>query len=206
MWFFIKKIFLLVIGIFIFSISFSQSNISLKVSSLTMQASLDKNVDIYKNNLTENGKWLIEPGLVFSTEFFFVQRIATLKLIQGIYLDRADKLSGFTHIGFNRRILKRWKHSFNVGIGTSICYRKDWQIIENYQTEKRYIKAENGWYYTFQWLSFEIEYDYALGKNIDLSVSINTIRPRTVALAIGLRYWINKKRRKRRGGCNCPQF
>ena len=200
------KIIISLLIIIICSSAFAQSNISFKLSTFALQAELDENAPMYKLNLSKNGKWLVEPGLIISTEVFPSFRIASVKLIQGLYLDRMAKIGGFTHLGLNRRILKSWKHSLNFGLGLAICYRKSWREIDNYQEDKRYIKAENEWQYAYQWLSFEIEYDYILNKKSDLSISLNTIHLNTFSVAVGWRYWMSKKRRKRKGSCNCPQF
>jgi len=62
------------------------------------------------------------------------------------------------------------------------------------------------WQYKLAWLSGELEYNYYLTKNSNMSISLNLIRPESVGIAIGYKYWISKKPKRKRGCVTCPSF
>jgi hypothetical protein len=62
------------------------------------------------------------------------------------------------------------------------------------------------WQHKFSWLSGEIEYNLYMNKFTDLCISLNHIQAESMGLAVGFKYWINKKPRKKRGCVSCPGF
>ncbi len=200
-----------ILNIFIFisifgivSITKGQKNISFKLLSITTNQFENRNSSIYKSKLTDNGKFTFEPGILFTYEVYANQNSA-LKINQALYNDRCSKLAGFSQILVKFRLGRIWKHSFSIGIGPILHYRKDWSDIEGYQDENLY-KVWSDWQQRFSWISGEFEYDFYLNKKGDLSISINHIHAEGISLAIGYRHWISKKSKKKRGCVSCPLF
>lgn len=190
--------------ILIIGVSFlteAQTNVSLKLSTLSYQFT-ETQPDLLKLNLTSNGKLAIEPGLIFSFEAYASSNTA-LKISQAVIIDKATHLAGATQIMIKFRVAKSFKHALYMAIGPAFHYRKTWADMNGYIDEPVYTTSGD-WQHKFSWLSGEIEYNYYLNKMTDLSISLNHIQAESIGLAVGLKFWINKKPRKKRGCISCP--
>lgn len=201
-----KYLLIIVLVIINYSLSYSQSNISFKIISLSIQPLGSENSHIISSKLDDNGIFVIEPGVALSYESFVLEDIVSFQFQQGIYADCASQLAGFSHLGIKWRILKKWKQSFSIGIGPTLHYRNDWSKINGYKDEGIYDVYGN-WQYRLFMISGEMEYSYYLSKKSDLSVSLIHKHTQAFTIAIGYKYWINKKvRRKKRKCISCPTF
>lgn len=180
---------------------YSQSNISLKLSTLSYQFS-EAQPELVKIKLSSDGKLAIEPGLIFAYEAYASSNTA-IKLSQSLLLDKALRLASVSQILIKFRLAKSFKHSVYLGIGPVFHYRQSWTKFENYTDEPVYNQSGD-WQYKLSWISGEIEYNYYLSKYTDLSVSINHIQAESVGIAVGLKYWISKTPPKKRGCVSCP--
>lgn len=178
-----------------------QTNVSLKLSTLSYQFT-ETQPDLLKMNITSDGKLAAEPGLVIAYEAYASSNTA-LKISQAILLDKAAHLAGATQIMIKFRVAKSFKHALYMAIGPVFHYRKTWADIDTYINEPVYTTSGD-WQHKFSWLSGEIEYNYYLNKMTDLSISLNHIQAESIGLEVGLKYWINKKPRKKRGCISCP--
>lgn len=198
--FFLKyfiSIFILLSGITVFS----QTNLSFKLSALSYQFT-DTQPELLKLNISGNGKLAAEPGLILAYEAYASSNTA-LKISQALLLDKAAHLAGATQIMVKFRVAKSFKHALYLAIGPSFHFRKSWADMEGYLDEPVY-NTSGDWQHKFSWLSGEIEYNFYLNKMSDLSVSLNHIQAESIGIAIGYKYWINKKPRTKRGCVSCP--
>ena len=179
----------------------AQTNFSIKVSTVTYQFT-ETQPELTKLKLSSDGKIAVEPGVIIAYEAYANSNTA-LKLTQIAILDKASYLAGATSAMIKFKLLKSFKHSFYVALGPTFHYRQSWADMEEYVDEPVY-NSNDDWQHKFSWLSGEIEYNYYLNKVTDLSISLNHIQAESIGLAIGVKYWINKKPRKKRGCISCP--
>lgn len=201
-----SNVFKYCISIFLFCnpfFVFAQNNVSFKLSTLSYQFT-DTQPGLLKLKLNQNGRLAAEPGLFFAYETYASSNTA-LKISQALLLDKATHLAGATQIMVKFRVAKSFKHSVYMALGPVFHFRKNWADMEGYIDEPIYNSAED-WQHRFTWISGEIEYNYYLNKYTDLSISLNHVQAESVGLAIGFKYWINKKPRKKRGCVSCPGF
>ncbi|MBN1251882.1 MAG: hypothetical protein JXR51_10580 [Bacteroidales bacterium] len=191
---------LLVLLIFECNLS-SQTNISVKFLSLTYEFDALNSV-FYNRKLNEKGSFCLESGLIFSFEAYSNENTA-IKFSQSLFYDKLSQLSANTQIMIKFKLIKHFKNSLYVGIGPNFQLRKARNSINGY-IDEAYYENLNDLQYKISWLSAEIEYNYYLNKKTDLSISINHIQPKSIGLAVGLKYWINKVPKKKRGCISCP--
>lgn len=181
----------------------AQNSVSFKANTLTCQFT-ETQPALAKLKLSGDGKLAAEPGIIFAYETYANSNTA-LKLSQAILLDKASHLAGATSVMIKFRLLKSFKHSIYLALGPTLHFRKNWADMDEYVDEPVYNSNED-WQHKISWLSAEIEYNYYLNKKTDLSISLNHVQAESVGLAIGVKYWINKKPRKKRGCVSCPGF
>jgi len=179
----------------------AQNSVSLKLNRLTYQIT-ETQPDLLKLKLSSDGQLAVEPGILFSYETYATSNTA-LKLSQALLLDKASHLAGATSIMIKFKVAKSFKHSLYMALGPTFHFRNSWVDMESYLDEPVYNSTET-WQHKFSWLSAEIEYNYYINKKTDLSISLNHIQAESVGVAIGFKYWINKKPRKKRGCISCP--
>jgi len=195
-------VFVIVFG---FSASYvrSQSNINIKLTTLSYQFT-DNNLALAKMKLSDNGKLAFEPGIIFAYESFATP-LASLKFNMALYMDKASKMAGFPQVLIRIRLFNAFKHSMTLGLGPAFYFRQSWANIDGYVEDNVYTNSGD-WQYKMAWLSGELEYNYYVSKNSNLSVSLNLMNPESVGLAIGYKYWISKKPKRKRGCISCPSF
>ena len=201
-----NKVFLfLVVSIFVLNkeTAKSQSNVNIKLLTLSYQFN-DNNTNLANRSIDEDGRLAFESGFIFAYETF-ANTTTSLKIATSFYYDKASKLAGFQQVLIRFRLFNAFKHSMSVGFGPSFNFRQTWATMDGYKDYGIY--NNNGdWQTKMSWLSGELEYNYYISKNANLSVSINLINPQSVGLAVGYKYWISKKPKRKRGCVSCPSF
>ena len=200
---YILAVFVFIIMVLNNHLAKSQININIKLTTLSYQFS-DNNLDLVKQKLGGSGKLALEPGLIFSYESFATPN-ASIKVAMALYYDKASKLAGFPQILIRFRLFNAYKHSMSMGLGPAFYFRQSWSTIVGYEDDGVYTDTGD-WQYKMAWLSGELEYNYYLSKNSNLSVSLNLINPESLGLAVGYKYWISKKPKRKRGCISCPNF
>ena len=180
---------------------YSQSNLSVKLLTLTYEINAE-NAEFYNQTFTDNGALALEPGLIFSFEAYASKNTA-LKFSQSVFFDKVSSLAANSQLMFKFRIFKHYKHSLYAGIGPNFQLRKSRINILGY-IDEGYFEEKGEYEYKISWLSAEIEYNIYINKKTDLSISLNHIQPISIGLAVGLKYWINKAPKKKRGCISCP--
>lgn len=181
----------------------AQNSVSFKANTLTYQFT-DTQPELANLKLTNDGKLAIEPGVIIAYEAYATSNTA-LKLSQAVIFDKTGHLAGATSAMIKFRLLKSFKHSIYAALGPTLHFRKNWADMDEYIDEPIYNSTDE-WQHKISWLSAEIEYNYYLNRKMDLSISLNHIQAESIGLAVGVKYWINKKPRKKRGCVSCPGF
>lgn len=179
----------------------SQSNISIKLLTLSYEFGVE-NAEFYSQTITNDGAFAIEPGLLFSYEAYANKNTA-IKLNQAVFYNKVSSLSTFTQLMFKFRVFTHYKQSLYIGIGPNFQLRKSRNSIVGYIDEGNFTNS-GAYQYNVSWLSAEIDYNIYLNKKTDLSISLNHILPKSIGLAVGVKYWINKSPKKKRGCVACP--
>lgn len=185
----------LLLSIFFLLKGFGQSDLELKLSSLAFNLDPDR----------DTSPIIVEPGLIFSYEFFLRDLSFSARFTQAIRMDEAKKLAGFTIAKFHKSLYQKWKSEINIGAGVGIAYRSFNAEDEGMVGNKNYTPSGN-----FEvgdlFLTGSVEYNYFLTRKMDFSVSIERAYPVKVALNVGFRYWISKKIKKRHKCMSCPDW
>ncbi|PLX08361.1 MAG: hypothetical protein C0594_06095 [Marinilabiliales bacterium] len=171
---------------------FAQNNVSFKVLWLGATPYDSEYKHLWENNLTPNGKWIFQPGIVLHYEFFILELDHSIRFQEGILLDVAAQPSAFTHIGYRVRLFKKWRNTVNFGLGPTIFYRSSWKNFDDYQDHGDMEIAGNI-EYKFLPIGFELEYDFYVSNKSDISLSFYYMQPKTISLSIGYKYWIHTK-------------
>jgi hypothetical protein len=188
---------------FCFIFTDAQSNINIKLNTFTYQFT-DNNTQLAKLKLSGNGKFALEPGLIFAYEAF-ASPVTSLKINTALLMDKAGKFAGFPQVLIRIRLFNAYKHSMTLGVGPAFYFRQTWANISGYEANDVY-SGDGAWQFRPVWFSGEIEYNYYLSKMSNLSVSLNLINPESIGLAVGYKYWISKKSKRKRGCISCPSF
>ncbi len=188
---------------FVHSIIMAQSNVNFKLNTFTWQFT-DNNAHLAKLKLDDKGQFAIEPGLIAAYEAF-ASPLTSLKINMALLMDKAGKFAGFPQILFRFRLFNAYKHSMTIGLGPAFYFRQTWVDIEGYEANDVY-QGDGSWQFRPIWITGEIEYNYYLTKMSNLSVSLGLINPESIGLAVGYKYWISKKSKRKRGCISCPSF
>jgi hypothetical protein len=189
---FIKIQFVLFLVIFCFKIA-AQDNIGIKYFGLTLHPKGDRdNAFLMPNKLDKNGYLVVNLGAEVLYEKFFYKDYFSVKVIQALYADCAERLGGFSHVGIRGRFLNIGRHRLYGGFGPSLMYRRNWMELDGYVNLKR-LKGNSGdrFQYIFMWYGGEFEYEYRVSKHIDLAVSLIPGYPVLMNLAVGINYRLN---------------
>ena len=163
--------------------------VGIKFFGLSIHPAGDLNAQLMPLKFDKKGVFVLNTGVSMNVEYFFYKNIVSVKFVQGLYADCAQKLGGFTHLGLRGRIFEYGKHSFYGGIGPTLIYRKNWYSFENYDGSYSFFRGnpEDTWQYRFLWYGGEFEYNYALNEKVSLSSSFVPGFPDLVNLSIGIR-------------------
>ncbi|MBX0333928.1 hypothetical protein K3G39_11845 [Pontibacter sp. HSC-14F20] len=142
--------------------------------------------ELFKNRLDEQGIAVLNFGGIVGYDRFVVREVISVRLEQGLYSDCASSLAGFTHLGWRGQIFKTGRHSLNGGFGPTLVYRRDWNRLQNYEDDG-YFNQSGDWQYKFYWYGGEVEYNYQLKGQYDLSLNLVPGIPELVSFGAGFR-------------------
>ncbi|WP_018476656.1 hypothetical protein [Pontibacter roseus] len=142
--------------------------------------------EIFRNRLDERGILVANFGGIIGYDRFVVRDVISVRVQQGLYSDCASSLAGFTHLGWRGQIFKTGRHSLNGGIGPTLVYRRDWNRLKGYEDDG-YFSRSRDWQYKFYWYAGELEYNYRLSEQNDLSLNLVPGIPELVSFGIGMR-------------------
>ena len=176
--------------VILFNKATAQDNIGIKYFGLSLHPKGENmNASLMPNKLDKNAYLVLNLGAELMYEKFILKDILSVKIIQALYADCAERPGGFSHIGLRGTIYRKGKHSISGGMGPTLIYRKSWQELEGYIDPNRF-KAANGhkYQYLFIWYGGEFEYKYQLGAQMDFAVSFVPGYPDLMSLALGLHF------------------
>lgn len=182
---------LLFIGITSFPfLSVGQDNFGIKYFGLTIHPLGEElNAFLIPNKLDKNAYLVLNLGGELTYEKFVFKDILSVKAVQALYADCAEKPGGFSHIGVRAKIFKKGNHSLYGGLGLTLAFRKNWLTIPGYVNLNRFKGNEaNRYQYLFLWYGGEFEYKYLLGRKTDFAVSFVPGYPDLMSLAWGIHY------------------
>jgi len=197
-----KKILNLIIICLIFSnLLHSQSNISFRFSTLSINPIDTLNTPIYKTKIIKNGALTIEPGIFFSGELFG-NDYTSVKFSQSLRIDPCYKIMTTSQLLLRYRLYKRYKNTLTISIGPVLFIRQTWQSIPNYLQEEYYLNSID-FQNSVMWFSAEFEYNRHVSKHGDFVLTLSQLSPRSFGILVGYKYWMKRKSTK----CNtCPSF
>jgi len=186
-----RKTFILLF-VLLWNANFTNANdiyVGIKFFGLSIHPTGDLNSHLMPLKFDEKGVFVLNTGISMSIEYFVYKNIVSVKFVQGLYADCAQKLGGFTHLGLRGRIFEIGRHSLYGGIGPTFIYRKNWHSFENYDSSVSFFRGNpnDTWQYRFLWYGGELVYNYALNEKISLSTSFVPGFPDLVNLSIGIR-------------------
>lgn len=185
--------------------AYSQSNFSIRFSGINYCFTNYSIQNDLKNSLNKSKKLILEPGFNITYDNFISGDYFSMRIKQGLFIDKMNMKSGFTSIGLRRKLFSRFEHSLNLAVGPSIIYRESWNKISGFNNED-YFSSSGNIDYKFMLINAELEYNYSISPKSDISISINYNQPYTIGISAGLRYWFNKKVRNKKKCISCPSF
>ncbi|MEJ8757818.1 hypothetical protein WG947_12465 [Pontibacter sp. H259] len=160
--------------------------LTVKAFGISFHLKKSPHPEIFPNRLDEKGHVTLNYGAIVGYDRFIVRNVHAIRVEQGLYADCSASLAGFTHIGWRGLIFQKKRHSMNGGIGPTLVYRKDWNRIEGY-SDDGYFNKRGNWQYKFYWYAGELEYNYKLSQQTDLSVNLVPGLPELISFGVGMR-------------------
>src|SRR5215469_4452450 len=93
-----RKTFVLMF-VLLFNVNFANANdfyVGVKFFGLSIHPKGDLHSHLMPLRLDERGVFVLNTGISMSIEYFFYKNIFSVKFVQGLYADCAQKLGGFT--------------------------------------------------------------------------------------------------------------
>lgn len=168
----------------------AQDNVGLRFVFGTLHPKGEKMAFLMPNKLDKNAVAVLNWGFIGSYQHYFYKKRFAIKVAQGAYSDCARLFAGHTHVGFRVNFLNGKKHSLEFGFGPTFVYRQSWNRFEGYVQDTRLLKNTEHWQWNFVLYGGELEYDYAISKNIDLNINVIPGYPKFYTFAVGARYWL----------------
>lgn len=168
----------------------AQNSVGLRFLFSTIHPGGDDMAFLMPNKLNERANVVLNWGFIGSYQHYLYKKRIALKFAQGAYSDCANLFAGHTHLGFRLNVLNGKKHYLELGFGPTFVYRETWQKLEGYIQQTMLLKNSKNWQYNFVWYGGEIEYDFAINKNLDLNINCIPGYPDFMTFAVGVRYWL----------------
>ncbi len=169
---------------------YAQDNIGLRFLFSTIHPDGDDMAFLMPNRLDKRANIVLNWGFIGSYQRYVYRKRIALKFAQGAYSDCANLFAGHTHLGFRLNVLNGKKHYLEVGFGPTLVYRETWRKLDGYVQQTKLLKNSKNWQYNFVWYGGEIEYDYAINKNLNLNINCIPGYPDFMTFAVGVRYWL----------------
>ena len=174
-------IFLLVNGQF--SIN-AQSNLNVKTDLFQIYTPFTDQVYAWN----KNDFLSYSPGISLTYEFFLIERKWSNRITAAFLLP--EKSSPVLSLGnsLHVSIYNKWRTAINLSAGIGILHQPN---SEDKQFGSLHPIAA-------------IELNRSIREKTDISISIGSLYPNTIGLNVGLRLWISKEIKKRKGCLACP--
>lgn len=162
---------------------------SLKFFGLSLHPHGDPNAHLMPINPDGQGYLVLNLGGMLGHEIAVLDSAFSVKAIQSLYADCAGQAGGFSHIGIRFLVFKKNRHTLSGGIGPTLIFRRNWHRLPEYQPSG-FFKGEpdDNWQYQMLWYGGELEYNYTVRKQTDLSFTFVPGYPNLISLSAGFRY------------------
>lgn len=162
---------------------------SLKFFGLSLHPRGDENAHLMPINPDRQGYVVLNLGGVLGHEVAVLDSAFSIKAIQALYADCAGQTGGFSHIGIRFLVFKKNRHMLSGGIGPTFIFRRSWHRLPEYQPSDFFNgQAEDPWQHKMLWYGGELEYNYAIRRQTDLSFTFVPGYPNLISLSAGFRY------------------
>ncbi len=95
---------LFILTFFAFSSLFTQNIVGVKLFGLSIHTEVENgNEKIFPRKLDNNGIFVFNLGATINYERLVYKDFVSIKVVQGLYSDCANKFAGFSHIGIRGR-------------------------------------------------------------------------------------------------------
>ncbi|MFO7879736.1 MAG: hypothetical protein ACQES0_07355 [Bacteroidota bacterium] len=174
-----------------------------KISGLGFHPFETENRPLYENALDANAQWVVEPNFMLSVETYLRGTQLSWRFMPGVYVDAAAVPALFFHAGLKLRVLQIYRSSFDIALGPTYNFRKDWHKYDNYIEEGDF-NLNGAWENQFYLLG-ELEYKFFLSDHFDITSSVIFGHQReTFTFTFGLRYWLSTKIKHPIDCSSCP--
>lgn len=162
----------------------AQSNLNIKTDLIQLNTPFTDQVYAWHKNDFLN----YSPGISISYEFFLIERKWSNRITTSFLLPSSSypvlSLGNSLHVS----IYNKWRTAINLSAGIGIIHQPE--SFEKNKTSLHPIAA--------------IELNRSIMEKTDISVSIGSQYPNTISINVGLRFWISKEIKKKKGCLACP--
>ncbi len=176
--------------------AYAQDNIGLRFVFGTVHPAGETMAFLMPHKLDDRAVAVLNWGFIGSYQRYIYKRRLSLKVAQGAYSDCAQLFAGHTHLGFRFNFLNSRRHYLEFGFGPTLVYRQNWDRFEGYVQETNLLRNSGKWQWNFVWYGGELEYDFALKPNLDLTINCIPGYPKFYTFAVGARYWLRPLRKQ----------
>jgi hypothetical protein len=145
----------------------------------------------YPWKLDAEAKYVMSIGLAVNYDWAWKKHVFW-RAAAGYYSDCALLPAGYLHIGFRWEALRLGRHTFNVGLGPALLFRKDWHRFSAYRGDNIYgDRVYQGWQYRLTPIIGEVEYLYKINEHLQFQYSVLPAYPAVIVSKVGVR-WVLK--------------
>ncbi|MBB5283900.1 hypothetical protein HNQ92_002026 [Rhabdobacter roseus] len=170
--------------------SWAQGNVGLRFVFGTVHPNGSEMAFLMPHRLDSRAVLVANWGFIGSYQHYLYRKRISIKIAQGMYSDCAKLFAGHTHLGFRLNLLNGDRHYLELGFGPTFVYRETWHRFPEYRQENKYLISTDRWQKAFVWYGGEVEYDYRITPNVDLTLNAIPGFPDFITFAVGARYWL----------------
>jgi hypothetical protein len=193
------RVFMFVVLNFMYGCSlWAQSSFTLKYYGLTIHPLGDASAELQPRKLDKNAVFVLNTGVFLGFEKFVHQDLISIKLINGVLSDCSKGLAVVSHVGIRATLYQAEKHRFTFGLGPTFIARESWSRFGSvYASSGFFNEAETNRFGAVQWkfipYGIDLEYDYCITQNDNLSFSLTPGIPLANICSVGWKHWFNFK-------------
>lgn len=162
--------------------------IGMKFMGLTFHPGANANKQFYDVTLGKNKKFVLNFGGAVTLEYMFYPNVS-VKLDQALFRDCAGQFAGMTMLNLRYTVGLGKPGNGSGGLGPFFYYRRNWNCFDGCIDEGYFRESGNRkWQTKFVWYGGELEYNYPVSEDWDISVNFFPGIPVVYALAPGMRY------------------
>lgn len=162
--------------------------VGLKLVGLSIHFKQSPHPHLFLHKLDKNGHFVLNYGLAVTLEYRFHPYMA-VKFDQAFLSDCAGKFAGASLLTFRTQAQLGKFGEGTIGMGPFFYYRRSWQNLEGYVDTGLFRTSKNKrWETKFVWHGGEVEHNYPITPQMDLSTNILPGIPVLFVVTPGLRW------------------